>query len=140
MDNSKLITELNNALSLELRAVLLYSHYAAYVQGIHRIHLSTHFNAEATESVGHANTVRSAIVKLGGIAVTERNSLEIKHSTNYVKMLEEAYETEKKASQVYGEILKTLEDFDDDELFDAIENIYFAELRSVEEVRMLLSS
>tara|TARA_Y100000991_G_C21873060_1_gene306028 strand:+ start:188 stop:610 length:423 start_codon:yes stop_codon:yes gene_type:complete len=140
MDNSKLITELNNALSLELRAVLLYSHYAAYVQGIHRIHLSTHFNAEATESVGHANTVRSAIVKLGGIAVTERNSLEIKHSTNYVKMLEEAYETEKKASQVYAEILKTLEDFDDDELFDAIENIYFAELRSVEEVRMLLSS
>ena len=140
MDNSKLITELNNALSLELRAVLLYSHYAAYVQGIHRIHLSTHFNAEATESVGHASTVRSAIVKLGGIAVTERNSLEIKHSTNYVKMLEEAYETEKKASQVYAEILKTLEDFDDDELFDAIENIYFAELRSVEEVRMLLSS
>ena len=140
MDNSKLITELNNALSLELRAVLLYSHYAAYVQGIHRIHLSTHFNAEATESVGHANTVRSAIVKLGGIAVSERNSLEIKHSTNYVKMLEEAYETEKKASQVYAEILKTLEDFDDDELFDAIENIYFAELRSVEEVRMLLSS
>ena len=54
-------------------------------------------------------------------------------------MLEEAFETEKRAAQVYAEILKTLEDFNDDELYDAIENIYFAELRSVEEVRMLLS-
>ena len=41
---------------------------------------------------------------------------------------------------MYAEILKTLEDFNDDELYDAIENIYFAELRSVEEVRMLLSN
>ena len=89
MKNTKLINELNNALSLELRAIILYSHYAAYVQGIHRIHLSAHFNTEATESIGHANIVRSAIVKLGGIAITERNSLEIKHSTSYIEMLKE---------------------------------------------------
>ena len=76
MKNSKLIKDLNTALSLELRAIILYSHHAAYVQGIHRIHLSTHFNNEATESVGHANIVRSAIVKLGG-AMTERNSLKL---------------------------------------------------------------
>jgi bacterioferritin len=140
MESFKLIKELNNALSLELRAIILYSHYSAYVQGIHRIHLSTHFNNEATESIGHANIVRSAIVKLGGVAVTERNSLEIKHTKDYIKMLEEAYETEKRAAQVYFEILKNLEDFNDDELYDSIENIYFAELRSVEEVRMILSN
>ena len=80
MKYNKLIKYLNNALSLELMAIILYSHYAAYVQGIHRIHLSTHFNNEATESIGHANIVRSAIVKLGGIAVTERNSLKIKQA------------------------------------------------------------
>ena len=55
-------------------------------------------------------------------------------------MLEEALDTEKRASQVYSEILYTLQDHNDDELYDAIENIYFAELRSVEEVRMLLSN
>ena len=55
-------------------------------------------------------------------------------------MLEEALDTEKRASQVYSEILSTLQDHNDDELYDAIENIYFAELRSVEEVRMLLSN
>ena len=87
MKNTKLIKDLNNALSLELRAIILYSHYSAYVQGIHRIHLSAHFNNEAAESIGHANIVRSAIVKLGGVAVTERNSLKIKHTKNINQFL-----------------------------------------------------
>jgi len=138
MKNTKLIKELNDALSWELRAIFMYSHYSAYVQGINRLHLSTHFNQEATESVGHANIVRSAIVKLGGIAITDRNSSEIVHTTDYIEMLKQAYQTEKTASKVYGEILETLKSHNDDELYDSIENIYFAELRSVEEVRMLL--
>ena len=138
MKNTKLIEELNNALSWELRAIFMYSHYSAYVQGINRLHLSTHFNQEATESVGHANIVRSAIVKLGGIAITDRNISEIIHTTDYIEMLKQAYQTEKTASEVYGEILETLKNHNDDELYDSIENIYFAELRSVEEVRMLL--
>ena len=138
MKNTKLIEELNNALSWELRAIFMYSHYSAYVQGINRLHLSTHFNQEATESVGHANIVRSAIVKLGGIAITDRNISEIVHTTDYIEMLKQAYQTEKTASEVYGKILETLKNHNDDELYDSIENIYFAELRSVEEVRMLL--
>jgi bacterioferritin len=138
MKNTKLIEELNNALSWELRAIFMYSHYSAYVQGINRLHLSTHFNQEATESVGHANIVRSAIVKLGGIAITDRNISEIVHTTDYIEMLKQAYQTEKTASEVYGKILETLKNHNDDELYDSVENIYFAELRSVEEVRMLL--
>jgi bacterioferritin len=138
MVNTKLINELNNALSWELRAIIMYSHYSAYVQGINRLHLSTHFNQEATESVGHANIVRSAIVKLGGIAITERNPSEIVHTNDYIEMLEQAYQTEKTAGNVYAEILDTLKSHNDDELYDSIETIYFAELRSVEEVRMLL--
>jgi bacterioferritin len=138
MVNTKLISELNNALSWELRAIIMYSHYSAYVQGINRLHLSTHFNQEATESVGHANIVRSAIVKLGGIAITERNPSEIVHTNDYIEMLEQAYQTEKTAGNVYAEILDTLKSHNDDELYDSIETIYFAELRSVEEVRMLL--
>ena len=54
--------------------------------------------------------------------------------------MEEAYETEKRAAQCYFEILKKLENFNDDELYDSIESIYFAELRSVEEGRMILSN
>ena len=139
MGESELIKQLNNALSWELRAINLYAHYSAYVQGIQRLQLAGHFTAEVTESIGHANIVRSAIVKLGGEATTERNPHPILHTTNYVEMLKQAYETEKTAGKVYGEILETLKDHNDDELYDAIESIYFAELRSVEEVRMLLN-
>ena len=38
----------------------------------------------------------------------------------------------------YGDLLVNLEDIDDRELYDAVEQIYLAELRSVEEIRMIL--
>ncbi len=139
MGETELIEKLNNALSWELRAITMYSHYSAYVQGIQRLQLAGHFTAEATESIGHANIVRSAIVKLGGEATTERNPHPIMHTTDYIEMLEQAYETEVTAGNIYGEILTTLKSHNDDELYDAIESIYFAELRSAEEVRMLLN-
>ena len=139
MKENQLIKQLNNALSWELRAIHLYSHYSAYVQGIHRLQLSGHFTTEATESIGHANIVRSAIVKLGGVATTERNSHPIVHTLDFLEMLKHAYETEKLAATIYGEILNALDHYDDRELYDSIETIYFAELRSVEEVRMLLN-
>ncbi|MAT49346.1 MAG: hypothetical protein CMA27_05895 [Euryarchaeota archaeon] len=139
MEKSELIEKLNDALSWELRAINLYAHYSAYVQGIHRLQLAGHFTAEVTESIGHANIVRSAIVKLGGVATTERNPHPILHTTDYLEILKQAYETEVMAGKVYGEILEVLKNHNDDELYDSIESIYFAELRSVEEVRMLLN-
>ena len=53
-------------------------------------------------------------------------------------MLEEAHKTELKASETYGKILPMVEQIGDSELFDALEVIYFDELRSVEELRMML--
>ena len=89
MTNNELITALNNALAWELRAIAMYAHYAAYVSGIHRLHLATHFSTEVTESVTHAATVRSAIVKLDGEAITERDPTPIAHTSNYQEMLQE---------------------------------------------------
>ena len=139
MPEKELIEKLNNALSWELRAINMYAHYSAYVQGIHRLQLSGHFQSEVTESIGHADTVRAAIVKLGGVATTERAPQSIIHSTDYIEMLKQAYETEKIASNVYGELLELLKAHNDEELFDAIETIYFTELRSAEQIRMLLN-
>ena len=51
---------------------------------IHRLHLSAHFSNEVNESVMHAATVRSAIVKLDGTAITER-PISIVHTSNYRK-------------------------------------------------------
>lgn len=138
MSKQDLLKALNEALAWELRAIALYSHYSAYVSGIHRIHLSTHFNNEVNESLLHASTVRSAIVKLDGVATTERDIAEIVHTSNYKKMLLEAYETEKRAVETYSQILPLVEKIGDSELYDSLEVVFFDEQRSVEELRMML--
>ena len=51
-------------------------------------------------------------------------------------MLEEALKTEKKAAEGYEGVLSLIKD--DEEMYDSIEQIYFQELRSVEEVTQLL--
>ena len=119
-NTEELIRQLNNALGWELRAQMLYSHYAAYVKGIYRLHLKPFFEAEATESVGHATAVRDHIVKLGGVARTDRDSTEIVHSDDYRVMLTEAMKTESHAANAYKSML-AIPDIDP-ELYDAIEH------------------
>jgi bacterioferritin len=136
MNIELLIAQLNEALAFELRASIMYAHYAAYVSGIHRLHLSPYFEAEATESNMHAQTVRHAIVKLGGVAVMDRDPMSINHTTDYREILKSCLETEKKAAETYGNILGLING--DDELYDSLQQIYFAELRAVEELNQLM--
>ena len=134
--SSELLERLNDALGRELRAQAMYAPYAAYVKGIHRLHLKPYFENEAAESVLHAQTVRNALVRLGGIAVTERHPGAIVHTTDYAQMLEEALETEKQSKACYQGILPLLRE--DEELYDAVEQILFAEERSVEELLQVM--
>lgn len=137
MSTENLIERLNEALAFELRAETMYAHYSAYVSGIHRLHLQPFFAAEAQESFVHAGIVRASIVKLGGIAVTERDTTAIKHTTDYREILQECLNTERKAAQTYGAILEILPN-NDDELYDSLQQVFFAEQRSVEEIGRLL--
>ncbi len=132
----ELIERLNDALAREMRAQAMYAHYAAYVKGINRLHLKPYFENEAAESVIHAQTVRNALVRLGGVAVTERHSETIEHETNYRIMLKEALKTEQASKEAYQGILPLLKE--DEELYDAIEQILFAEERSVEELLQVM--
>ena len=136
--NAALIDRLNDALGWEIRAQLMYAHYGAYVKGIYRLHLKPYFEAEATESVGHATAVRDHITKLGGVARTNRDDTEIVHTTDYRVMLVEAMETESRAAKRYKEFLQL--PGIDSELYDAIEQIYFQEERAVEELKQLMDS
>ncbi len=137
-DATTLIDRLNDALGWEIRAQLMYAHYAAYVKGIYRLHLKPYFEAEATESVGHATMVRDHITQLGGIARTSRDETEIVHTTDYRVMLTEAMKTESHAAESYKKFLEL--PGIDSELSDAIEQIYFQEERSVEELKQLMDS
>ncbi len=132
----ELIEKLNDALAREMRAEAMYAHYAAYVKGIHRLHLTPYFEREASESAAHAQVVRNTLVRLGGVAVTQRHAQEIKHTTDYQTMLEQALKTEQQSRDAYRGILPLLEG--EAELYDAIEQILFAEERSVEELLQVM--
>lgn len=138
MTEHNLIKTLNEALGWELRATNMYAHYAANIRGIHRLQLSPMFTTEATESTMHADIVRKAIVKLGGIPVTERNAHPIIHTTLYDEMLVHSLDTETRAAAVYAAIMLEIDSVGDQEMYDAIEQIYLAELRSLEELRLLM--
>ena len=134
--NETLVAQLNRALALEMRAEVMYAHYAAYVKGIHRLHLKPYFESEATESFTHGNTVRNAINQLGGEAVTERDHTSIRHTTDYQIMLQEVLKTEQLAAETYKGILEMVTG--NEELYDLLEQIYFAEVRSIEELTQLI--
>ncbi|MFT6397152.1 MAG: bacterioferritin [Bradymonadia bacterium] len=136
MSDTLLVDKLNESLAWEMRALSMYSHYASYVTGIYRLHLAPHFQAEAEESLTHASAVRDAIAKLEGIAVTAAADVEIVHTSSYEVMLEEALMTEKKAAANYREILGLIDP--EDEMYDVIQQIQFAEDRAVDELRRLM--
>ena len=138
MTEHNLIKTLNEALGWELRAANMYAHYAANIRGIHRLQLSPMFTTEATESTMHADIVRKARVKLGGIPVTERNAHPIIHPTQFDEMLVHSLDTETRAAAVYAAIMLEIDSVGDQEMYDAIEQIYLAELRSLEELRLLM--
>jgi len=96
------------------------------------------FTTEANESTMHADIVRKAIVKLGGIPVTERNAHPIIHTTQFDEMLVHSLDTETRAAAVYAAIMLEIDSVGDQEMYDAIEQIYLAELRSLEELRLLM--
>lgn len=134
--SDSLIDKLNEALAWELRAMNMYAHYASYVTGIYRLHLAPHFQQEAAESMAHASAIRDAIAKLEGVAVTTAADVEIVHTNSYEVMLEESLMTEKKAASTYREILGEIDP--DDEMFDVVQQIQFAEQRSVDELMRLM--
>ena len=137
MPHDALINQLNEALAWELRAMNMYAHYAANVRGIHRLQLSPMFSTEATESMEHGDVVRRAIVKLGGVPVTDRHPEAIVHTTAFDEMLKYALATEQQAARVYQDVLAMVEAIEDQDLYDAIEQIFLAELRSVDGLLML---
>ena len=108
--HAKLIGMLNQALGWELRAMAMYAHYAAYVKGIESLALTEHFEAEVTESLGHAKKVRDIIATLDGEALTTRDAAPIVHTTDTRTMLEEALKTEQAAAAAYRKIIPLVKD------------------------------
>ena len=134
--SARLVQLLNDSLGWELRAQAMYAHYAAYVKGVESLTLAEHFEAEVTESLGHAKKVRDIIAALGGEAVSTRDAAEIVHTEDTREMLEEALKTESAAAAAYQKIVPLVKD--NPLFYHAIYHILKDETAAVIEVETLL--
>ena len=100
---------LNEALAWEIRATLMYAHYAAFVMGRDRLDFEEYFSEESTESMGHAKEVRQIIADLGGKAITAPDPTPIPDARDIKKMLGEALKTEQVAEEKYRVLLAQFE-------------------------------
>jgi bacterioferritin len=93
------------------------------------------FQAEASESLGHAKLIGDKIVALGGIPTAEVHP--INTTTDTRRMLENDLEMETRAANLYAQVLDHAED--DTALRVMLENQVETETNSVEEFKRLLA-
>ena len=106
------------------------------MRGLESLTLAGHFEAEATESFGHAKQVRDLIATLDGEAITTRDPAAIVHTEDTMVMLEEALKTESKAADAYRKILPMVKEHA--VFYHAIYHILKDEMNAIIEVENLL--
>lgn len=110
LNREKTIGLLNEIMEFELAGVVRYTHYSLMVTGPNRIPIVQFFQQQANESLTHAQQVGEILTGLEGhpslrIAPLEESN---KHSVHTV--LEESLNHERKALELYQELLDTVQD------------------------------
>ena len=105
LNQTKAIDLLNTIMQFELAGVVRYTHYSLMVTGPNRIPIVTFFKAQAAESLVHAQQAGEILTGLDGhpslsIAPMEES---FKHSVKDI--LEESLSHEKKALDLYKNLL-----------------------------------
>lgn len=110
LDNQKTIDILNAIMEFELAGVVRYTHYSLMVTGPNRLPIVAFFKAQASESLLHAQQVGEILTGLDGHPTLRIAQMEetFKHSVKDI--LEESLSHEKKALDMYKNLLNTVED------------------------------
>ena len=110
MDKKKIINKLTEIFDLELSGVIRYTHYSLMIFGHNRLPLVDFFKAQAVESLAHANLAGEHITGLGGHPPLNINNIKETFKHDIAEILKETLEHEKKAIQVYYELLELISD------------------------------
>ena len=109
MNKKKIIEKLSDIFDLELSGVIRYTHYSLMIFGPNRLPLVDFFKAQATESLTHANLAGEHITGLGGHPPLNINNIKETYKHNIDELLKETLLHEKKAIQVYYDLLSIVE-------------------------------
>lgn len=135
MDRQQLIGKLNEAVSLELGALIQYDHYAQVLLGQDRRVWQEFFSETADEAFKHARKFGARVVALGGTPTTEPEPT--RQTTDLQEMLTNSLAVERRAVQVYTEALHCCEDVP--AYRNLLEEQIFQEQTDVEELEKYLN-
>ncbi|MFO0565890.1 MAG: ferritin-like domain-containing protein [Polyangiaceae bacterium] len=109
IDVTKTTTILNSILEHELAGVVRYTHYALMVNGPNRIPIVAFMQAQAQESLLHAQQVGELLTGLEGHPSMRIAPLEETHQHSTQALLQESLNHELDAVKLYKELLSCVE-------------------------------
>ena len=116
VDKKKVIAQLNRILEAELAGVVRYTHYSMMIFGFSRIPIVAWFQAEATESLAHAQQAGEMVTRLGGHPSLAIGPLLETHEHDIGQILRETLQAEHVALEEYARTLIEAEEEHIDEI------------------------
>ncbi|HEY9692026.1 MAG TPA: ferritin-like domain-containing protein [Oculatellaceae cyanobacterium] len=110
LDHKKTTELLKNVMEFELAGVVRYTHYSLMVTGPNRIPIVDFFKMQATESLTHAQQVGEILTGLEGHPSLRIAPMEETYKHTVRDILEESLAHERKALDLYKELLDTVAD------------------------------
>ncbi|HEY9779131.1 MAG TPA: ferritin-like domain-containing protein [Leptolyngbyaceae cyanobacterium] len=110
LDHKTAIELLNSIMEFELAGVVRYTHYSLMVTGPNRIPIVEFFKLQATESLTHAQQVGEILTGLEGHPSLRIAPMEESYKHSVRDILEESLAHEKKALDLYKNLLATVAD------------------------------
>ncbi len=136
VDRDTLVEGLNEDLSYEYQAVIMYNSFTAMASGIHRPILTGFFETEILEELRHAQFLANKITALGGTPTTTPAPVEL--YTGARDMLEAVLKAETETIERYVQRRKQAEEFGDYGLAADLDEIISDETEHKEETAKLL--
>ncbi|MCL2929339.1 MAG: ferritin-like domain-containing protein [Trichodesmium sp. St16_bin4-tuft] len=110
LDNKKSVELLNSIMEFELAGVVRYTHYSLMVTGPNRIPIVQFFQAQANESLLHAQQAGEILTGLEGHPTLKVAPIEETNKHLVADLLRESLNHEAKALELYKNFLETVED------------------------------
>jgi bacterioferritin len=109
IDVAKTTAILNDILKAELAGVVRYTHYSLVITGPNRLPLVQFMQAQATESLLHAQQAGEILTGLGGHPEQGIAPIEESHDHSLERVLHESIAHERAALNLYRDLLRVVE-------------------------------
>lgn len=136
VEKQEVVDALNEALSLEIGAIVQYLHHSYEIMGPFRDALADKLSSFSKAEMHHMEYLSEKIVALGGDPTTK--PAPVHTSNNVMEMLQQDLAAENKAIDYYKKVIGMAEEFGDVDLKKTLEDITSVEYGHKEELEKLM--